>query len=115
MHPKELWCTDGAYTSPVEHIFTRFIKDAHNDYMMRRSEVEDNSIFSHERAGVEQGIATLVVSHDMWRGRKLRMGMYSVQQYMDITVHATALLMRIEPWRQRPGYGHWSHFPTGSE
>ena len=113
MEPLELWVTDGGYQNPAEHIFTRFIKDANNNYVMRRSEVEDNDLISHERAGSEHGIEMLVRSHELWRGRKLRMDMYTTIAYMDLTVHTTALMIRMEPSRQRPGFGYWSHFPTG--
>ena len=49
-------------------------------------------------------MTAIVVNHDMFEGRPFRGDLEFLAWYVTITVHATALMIRLEPSRQTPGW-----------
>ena len=46
----------------------------------------------------------MVVNHDMFEGRPFRGSLTFLKWYVVITIHATALMIRLERSRQTPGW-----------
>eukprot|EP00622_Pseudochattonella_farcimen_P005211 FR740776.1.p1 GENE.FR740776.1~~FR740776.1.p1 ORF type:complete len:110 (+),score=3.60 FR740776.1:382-711(+) len=83
-------------------------------YNLTQHELFVNKKFAFVRARIEH-VNAMVVCHDMFEGRPYRGSLDFLQWYVNITIHCTALLIRLEPSRQLEGWpddgvGH-SHRP----
>jgi hypothetical protein len=74
---------------------------------------QDNYLYDFYRARVEQVNTQCVYSHEMFHGRPFLGSFHDLRAYADITINASALLIReFEPSRQRQGFGPLPHFPA---
>jgi hypothetical protein len=72
----------------------------------------DNWLYDFYRSRVEQVNTNVVYCHELFHGRPFLGSFHDLRAFADITVHASALLIRkFEPSRQRNGFGPLLHFP----
>lgn len=100
----EMWLGDGIY-----YVCSRLLvphRKPRNGSLTRRQIIE-NDLFAEARSAIEQ-VNALVVHHGMFEGRNYRGDTSLLGVFLKITVHATALYIRMG-YSRLPGVGPWSH------
>lgn len=102
--PFEMWLGDGVY-----YVCRRLIvphRTPRNGCLTRRQIIE-NDLFGAARGVIEQANA-LIVHHAMFEGRRYRGDLDYLGVFLKITIHMTALYIRMG-YGRLPGVGPWSH------
>ena len=110
-HPRhhwEYWLGDGVY-EVVQRMLVPFRKQRipgpgrARYFPLTQFELWANKKLAYVRGRVEH-VNAMVVNHDMFEGRPYRGMLDYLYVYVAITVHLTALVIRLEPTRQLPGW-----------
>ena len=101
--PNELWLAEGIY-----YICSRMIVPHHSrNRPLTKREIIENNLHSEARSLIEH-VNELIVHHAMFEGRKYRGDYDLLGAFLKITIHMTALYIRLG-YSRLPGYGPWSH------
>lgn len=102
--PNEMWLGDSIY-----YVCSRLIvphRKPQNGCLTRHQIIE-NDLFAEARSAIEQ-VNALIVHHLAFEGRNFRGDTSLLGVFLKITIHATALYIRMG-YARLPGVGPWSH------
>ena len=79
-------------------------------YQLTPVQEQTNAVIGHYRSRVEQLISVLKNHAAMGKGGvAFRGDLLLLEAIIKVTIHTTAVLVRLDPNRRSPGFGNWAH------